>query len=536
MSEALDDSLLACATAIRHNSIHSKSLREKVCHSLTTNETPQNAEGFRVFFRTVQNRANGYACLRSSSPLTAGALTYQQHIGQTLVTALFLRNRLTSCDTTGSFDWENAPPNNDLQALHINGDAQDKLREEIYDVFRKWIWVDFSRGPNLCMRVCEEAAMPPAEERLRPSFTNRYRPIESEGDGMRSYTATCMALLLSRRPLCLIDEPETCLHPPQAYRIGRFIGEHAGSAGNALFVATHSSHVLRGILDSRTDCRMIRLTRRERAFAAQTMDPNILRDSVAIPRVRAETVLDGIFADGVIVVEADGDRAVYEAAYDVASNGRGSDVLFTQVSGIDAAHGVVPLYRRLNIPVAVIADIDTVANPKKVGRILRSLSVDADIVQGLVGRCRGLADQIKRLPPTVTEDQFRTVLRELAELELDWAEDGNEKAYEAISQLRNRLDKMSRLKHGGVDAFRDVETIKAGIVEIIDATKGLGLFLVPVGQLEGWCRDLMTDGPSRETAQHGPTKQPSEFGEANDSDLDVCRFYRRSRRISLFHS
>ena len=177
----------------------------------------------------------GSALFSSSSPLTVrGALTYQQHIGQTLVTALFLRNRLTSCDTTGSFDWENAPPNNDLQALHINGDAQDKLREEIYDVFRKWIWVDFSRGPNLCMRVCEEAAMPPAEERLRPSFTNRYRPIESEGDGMRSYTATCMALLLSRRPLCLIDEPETCLHPPQAYRIGRFIGEHAGSAGNAL--------------------------------------------------------------------------------------------------------------------------------------------------------------------------------------------------------------------------------------------------------------------------------------------------------------
>ena len=116
------------------------------------------------------------------------------------------------------------------------------------------------------------------------------------------------------------------------------------------------------------------------------------------------------------------------------------------------------------------------------------------------------------------------MLRELAELELDWAEDGNEKAYEAISQLRNRLDKMSRLKHGGVDAFRDVETIKAGIVEIIDATKGLGLFLVPVGQLEGWCRDLMTDGPSRGDKPAWADEAAKRIREANDSDLDVCRF------------
>src|ERR1700693_1754997 len=52
--KAFSNSLLACATAIRHNSIHSKSLREKVCHSLSTNETPQNAEGFRVFFDTCK--------------------------------------------------------------------------------------------------------------------------------------------------------------------------------------------------------------------------------------------------------------------------------------------------------------------------------------------------------------------------------------------------------------------------------------------------------------------------------------------------
>lgn len=41
-----------------------------------------------------------------------------------------------------------------------------------------------------------------------------YRLIEDEGDGFKSYVAICLTLLLGRRPVVLIDEPEMCLHPP----------------------------------------------------------------------------------------------------------------------------------------------------------------------------------------------------------------------------------------------------------------------------------------------------------------------------------
>jgi hypothetical protein len=53
----------------------------------------------------------------------------------------------------------------------------------------------------------------------------QHDPI-TEGDGYKSYVGACIPLLVGRRPVCLIDEPEMFLHPPHAYRLGRFIGRY----------------------------------------------------------------------------------------------------------------------------------------------------------------------------------------------------------------------------------------------------------------------------------------------------------------------
>src|SRR5256885_3044640 len=142
----------------------------------------------------------------------------------------------------------------------------------------------------------EKGLLPTAEERLSHKKMAAYRSIETEGDGMKSYVATCVALLLGRRPICLIDEPEMCLHPPQAYNLGRFIGKFGTGADTATFVATHSSHLLRGIIQTARSVQIVRLTRRHRRFSAHLVPHEALADAVSRPTVRAEAVLDGIFA------------------------------------------------------------------------------------------------------------------------------------------------------------------------------------------------------------------------------------------------
>jgi predicted ATPase len=153
-----------------------------------------------------------------------------------------------------------------------------------------------------------------AEEKYSPQKNRNLRSIENEGDGLKCYVTTCIALLLGRRPICLIDEPEMCLHPPQAYNLGRFIGQFGDSPERLTCVATHSSHVLRGVLQSAPQkLQIIRLKQNSGKFQAHLVSAEILKQFISKPTVLAESILDGIFSQAVIVVEADGDRTLYQA-------------------------------------------------------------------------------------------------------------------------------------------------------------------------------------------------------------------------------
>lgn len=174
---------------------------------------------------------------------------FLEHFGRSFIASLFLDRRLTVTKTVSNFDYETAFPANELQSLYVDSNAKQMLATESQSVFGRAIWLDNTRSNALCLRVGHGPDMPSAEDRLEPAKMRQYRLIEDEGDGFKSYIAICLTLLLGRRPVILIDEPEMCLHPPQAYALGRFIGKHGVSTDRVTFVATHSSHVLRGIIE-----------------------------------------------------------------------------------------------------------------------------------------------------------------------------------------------------------------------------------------------------------------------------------------------
>jgi hypothetical protein len=148
-------------------------------------------------------------------------------IGRLLVTSLFLENRLTLYSSVNRFDQYNQTPQNDLQALFMNREAQDKLEAETGKVFGNVAWLDNVTFSNLLqLRASGKPEPPPEKDRRTPQKVDSYRLLEQEGHGFKSYVGIVIALLLGQRPVCLIDEPELCLHPPQAYALGRFIGEY----------------------------------------------------------------------------------------------------------------------------------------------------------------------------------------------------------------------------------------------------------------------------------------------------------------------
>jgi hypothetical protein len=406
---------------------------------------------------------------------------YLWYFGRFLVTALFLERRLTSLSRTGLIDFVNSPPQHDLHALYVNAEARNRLIEEVRVSFNMSAWPDISQGNGICLRVSNQPDVPSAEDRLSPHTMAAYRTIETEGDGLKSYLSICIALLLGRRPVCMVDEPEMCLHPPQAYNLGRFIGKFGSSREGVTFVATHSSHILRGVIRTAPKLQIVRLTRLGGTFNAHVVSAETLETALAKPTVRAESVLDGIFAQAVIVLEADGDRTVYQAVRESLDQEIRLDAHFAAVGGIGGIADTCALYRTLRIPVAVIADLDVIADPEKLTRVLDALGCST--TKDLVREARRIVGLVRRLPPTISEHEVRTELSQAMSDDLSWEQHHDVVLGSTLRRIARRLDRMARLRSLTQELPVEVQNaVKALLGSLAQA----GLFVVHVGELEQW--------------------------------------------------
>jgi energy-coupling factor transporter ATP-binding protein EcfA2 len=343
--------------------------------------------------------------------------------------------------------------------------------------------MDSSRHQAIIMKVVE-AAMTTAPS-MRPDEAVRYRSIEEEGDGLRSYVAICMAMLVGYRPLCLIDEPESCLHPPQEYALGKFIGAHATEHGHTTVVSTHSSQILRGILERASAVTVVRLSHHGDQFLAHGVPPDQLNDAVKKPSVRSDQVLDGIFSDGVIVVESDTDRIVYQAAYEATRSDDHFDASFITVSGTGGIAATVKFFCTLSMPTAVIADLDVLSQPvTSLKATLESLGCDSGTLKEVGMRCDKLRSAVMALPPSMTTSNASEQFKSLA-VPVSWDGGADDGFVRSLRKLSNDIDRNRKLKLG-LTAFSGHSEIVQDAQWIIEKCRAYGYFLVEVGELEKW--------------------------------------------------
>src|SRR6266851_2229176 len=403
--------------------------------------------------------------------------------GRMLMTALFLDRRLVSLTQVSGFDRNAQAPQSDLHVLYYNDRAQDDLWNETTRVFSKAVWLDSTKPNVLRFLVADGPKYPSDADRRKPAVMDDQREIIYEGDGLKSYVATSIALLLGRRPVCLIDEPELCLHPPQAYNLGRFIGETAASPDRATFVATHSSQVLRGVIQTANHLQIVRLTRQDGAFHAHRISPATLVAITKKPTLRAETILDGVFAEAVVVVEADGDRTVYQAVWETLISEMRLDVHFAAVGGLGGVVDACRFYRELRIPVVVIADLDVIRDVEHLQRVAAVLTDEARASQ-LAKQAGAFMTKLKALPPTISADEVKQQLGVIGSLRMEWNRGDDLTVRRRLQDLAGEIDGMRRIKAGGVGSIPSELAEELGA--LIDNSHSMGVFLIPVGELEGW--------------------------------------------------
>ena len=440
--------------------------------------------------------------------------------------SLFLDRRLNVTAAVSSFDYEKAFPKNELQALYVHREARNLLTEEAKNVFGKAVWLDNTRANLLCLRVGDGPDMPSAEDRLEPAKMKDHRVIEDEGDGLKSYIAVCVTLLLGRRPVVLIDEPEMCLHPPQAYSLGRFIGKHGKSLDYTTFVATHSSHVLRGIIEEAEQVEVIRLSRMGPQFVGHRISNETLKASIEKPSTKSESILDGLFAEAVTVVESEGDRLVYGTTWDRVAGEFSHDVHFVSVGGLGGIADPCALYHKLKIPVCMVADLDVIRELGTFENILKAVT-PAEDAQELMVACRQIIETIKALGPVCNETQTRTELSAILNETFDWKDAAQLKRIRRkLSELSGGLSVTSRLKNV-IDNLRSC-SVYHELNAFLHRCRTHGVFLVPVGELEDWIPHLVKDGPSKHKKAEWANYAANQLRQVPPSQDDIWEFVRKT--------
>src|SRR6266540_2981366 len=204
--------------------------------------------------------------------------------------------------------------------------------------------------------------------------------LDSQGDGMRSFAGALLHAMIADWFVVMIDEPEAFLHPPQANLLERMLVE-TKPAGRQLFLATHSSDVVRGVLDAKgPPVTLVRLDRRGNTNHAKQLMPQDVTKLWSDPLLRFSNVLDGLFHQLVVVCEADADCRFFSAIREAAGDRR-TDTLFVPSFGKHRLHVVCQSLRSVGVETRAVADIDVLREEEECKRLFESLGGSWDDVK-----------------------------------------------------------------------------------------------------------------------------------------------------------
>lgn len=390
-----------------------------------------------------------------------------------------------------------SPPSHPIHMLLMNPELAKEISDKFRHAFGKDLTPFRAGGSTFPLYIGDKPAAPPGKDELSKEFVEALQTsnvmLEKQGDGMRSFVAVVLHVLAAQtHSIQFLDEPEAFLHPPQARLLGRYIAENR--AGNSqLFISTHSTDVLDGLVEGGSDkVRIVRLRREGEINRVKELDNEKTKAVAKDTLARFSRVFDGIFFEHVVICEADADCMFYQSILNLPSisGDRRPDVLFVHTAGKHRMAKLADTLRSLDVPVSVIADID----------ILNEEGTFKDLFQkpggdwtALNTHWKTVSDAVLRQRPPLNAEQVAGLIAKQLEGAAGTGEFPDEKE-RAIKEVFKTVSPWSAMKRSGRNALPAGEPIKH-----FDALSQLcsqhGLWIVPVGEIEGFCRSIGSHGP-----------------------------------------
>lgn len=333
-----------------------------------------------------------------------------------------------------------------------------------------------------------------------------------QGAGLRNVFGLLARIVADDRSIVIVDEPESFLHPNQAWKLGNVLARLCKQQGKQLICATHDRHFLVGLAQGAQELlRVCRLdcenTEPEKSYTSYLVPASFWADIRDQSRVRYSTVLECLFSNQVVLVEGESDAFFYQEAIEhfVKNNpaliGIQRELMFLPTGGNSEFAPMARIAREMGAKVAIIGDIDLISNED---RYLATIKAVAGNVTDAAKDARTKIETIFENDPNLGESEQDVLLQKLRGcLEEADQRTGRSSATEPWGPILERLETLrsknrknklqQRIARKG-NLRSDNEQLDELLPPLLDELAALGIFLVPWGELEHFDSELLKQG------------------------------------------
>ena len=396
------------------------------------------------------------------------------------------KGRLSICDQQNSISPSDVPTK-PQHMLYQSDSLMKSVSAHFRRAFGSDLMFDFRGGSKLPIHV---GSLPDNElkDRVSDAYTDAVRSqplLDKQGDGIRSYAGILFETLVSGRDINFIDEPEAFLHPPQMQKLGETLAQHV--AGQ-LFVATHSSDILRGFLEGKKgEVRILRVRREGDVNKVFEAPQDAVKELWEKPVLRYSNALEGIFHEQTILCEDHSDCRLFNSSADYLRGRSGDlwkDTAYVPTGGKDAVRKVASVLRRIGVPVKVVFDFDFLSSGDLVKETVEAFGGTWSDIEALWKRLDvAVRGGVKAKSIPEIKDGIKIIIEKAEPDKLPKSD---------IFEVMKQTSPWAIVKKAGTLGLPRGEA-QDNYNKIKELLEDIGIYLVPVGEI-GACAEFCVNG------------------------------------------
>ncbi|CRK83022.1 ATP-dependent nuclease [Neobacillus massiliamazoniensis] len=459
--------------------------------------------GFSIYENTAKNLWNSDNGLGELGNITTKILTTEA--------------RLTAANPAPNIAITREPLTHPIHYLQIDDNIELEFSNYFKKAFGKDLVLNRNAGNEVPLHIGNRPIPKEGEDRVSLNYIKELEllpKLQEQGDGMRSFVGVLLNTLTSIHSILLIDEPEAFLHPPQARLLGKMITQDS-QRHKQLFLSTHSSDFLRGVLDTNSkNVKILRIQRNDNLNQISLLNNEDLKEFMQDPLLRHSNILDGLFHSKVIICESDSDcrfySSIFNSIYDDAQLTI-PDVMFIHCGGKHRIPLIIKALKKLNVDISVITDFDVLNNINPLQIIVNNLGGDWNSVSS---RWQVLKSRIEQIKPELETKHVKQKIYEILET-----------THEVVFPQRNVIEINNILRNTSAwslakksgKSFIPAGDAFGAFNEINEYFKNIGLYIVEGGELESFVRSIGNHGPK------WVNEVLSSKDLSNDPELEIAR-------------